>query len=76
MLTRSRKNREGCSRDGNRSSKDARTSSQSPNWTRNKIMEDKKKASVCGFRLWASWMITEHSFQINSLHPDHKCSRN
>ena len=30
----------------------------------------------CTFRLWASWMSTEKSFQIKSLHPDHKCTRN
>ncbi|PWA39335.1 hypothetical protein CTI12_AA572830 [Artemisia annua] len=30
----------------------------------------------CTFRLWASWMSTEKSFQIKTLYPDHKCSRN
>ena len=31
---------------------------------------------ACKFRLWATWMSTEHSFQIKSLIPDHQCSRN
>ncbi|GJV11295.1 hypothetical protein Tco_1352836 [Tanacetum coccineum] len=39
-------------------------------------MDAKKSTSVCGFRPWASWMHNEHSFQIKSLHDDHKCSRN
>ena len=30
----------------------------------------------CTFRLWATWMSTEHSFQIKSLIPTHQCSRN
>ena len=30
----------------------------------------------CPFRLWATWMSEEHSFQIKSLKPDHQCSRN
>nr|GEW47251.1 zinc finger, CCHC-type [Tanacetum cinerariifolium] len=34
------------------------------------------KSDVCGFRLRASWMHNEHSFQIKSLHDDHKCFRN
>lgn len=42
----------------------------------------KKKTPVksnkkgCTFRLWASWMSTERTFQIKSLIPTHKCSRN
>ncbi|KAL4586919.1 hypothetical protein LXL04_011567 [Taraxacum kok-saghyz] len=31
---------------------------------------------ACKFRLWATWMSIEHSFQIKSLIPDHQCSRN
>nr|KAJ0215458.1 hypothetical protein LSAT_V11C300133140 [Lactuca sativa] len=30
----------------------------------------------CTFRLWASWMSYESSFQIKSLKPVHKCARN
>ena len=30
----------------------------------------------CPFRLWATWMSTENSFQIKSLKPDHQCARN
>ncbi|CAI9265825.1 unnamed protein product [Lactuca saligna] len=30
----------------------------------------------CSFRLWASWMSDEASFQIKSLKPVHKCVRN
>ncbi|GKG04375.1 hypothetical protein Tco_0314762, partial [Tanacetum coccineum] len=30
----------------------------------------------CGFRLWASWMSTENSFQSKSLKAEHKCARN
>ena len=30
----------------------------------------------CTFRLWASWMSDEASFQIKSLKPVHKCARN
>ncbi|KAL4591179.1 hypothetical protein LXL04_004130 [Taraxacum kok-saghyz] len=30
----------------------------------------------CPFRLWATWMSSEHSFQIKSLKPDHQCARN
>lgn len=30
----------------------------------------------CSFRLWASWMGDEHSFQIKSLKSDHTCARN
>nr|KAJ0222911.1 hypothetical protein LSAT_V11C200061390 [Lactuca sativa] len=30
----------------------------------------------CTFRLWASWMSEEHSFQIKSLIIEHNCARN
>nr|KAJ0193886.1 hypothetical protein LSAT_V11C800401480 [Lactuca sativa] len=30
----------------------------------------------CTFRLWASWMSEEHSFQIKSLINEHNCARN
>ncbi|CAI9295709.1 unnamed protein product [Lactuca saligna] len=30
----------------------------------------------CIFRLWASWMSEEHSFQIKSLIINHNCARN
>ena len=30
----------------------------------------------CKFRLWASWMSEENSFQIKSLIDDHNCARN
>ncbi|GJS71633.1 hypothetical protein Tco_0704474 [Tanacetum coccineum] len=49
--------------------------SESPKWTKSKVKIDRKKP-VCGFRLYASWMSTEHSFQIKSLKPEHNCSRN
>ena len=35
-----------------------------------------KSGNCCPFRLYATWMSNEHSFQIKSLIPDHKCSRN
>ncbi|CAI9259249.1 unnamed protein product [Lactuca saligna] len=31
---------------------------------------------ACTFRLWASWMSDEESFQIKSLKSDHNCARN
>nr|KAJ0213759.1 hypothetical protein LSAT_V11C400190290 [Lactuca sativa] len=31
---------------------------------------------ACTFRLWASWMSDEESFQIKSLKADHNCARN
>nr|KAJ0212403.1 hypothetical protein LSAT_V11C400158890 [Lactuca sativa] len=31
---------------------------------------------TCTFRLWASWMSDEESFQIKSLKVDHNCARN
>ncbi|GJZ81466.1 hypothetical protein Tco_0646460 [Tanacetum coccineum] len=76
---------EGCSNVGEGSSKSQpskspqtspKTPQTSPKWTKKKIMDAKKSIPVCGFRLWASWMHNEHSFQIKSLHDDHKCSRN
>ncbi|GKA38973.1 hypothetical protein Tco_0731524 [Tanacetum coccineum] len=73
---------EGCSKsvggsinDGEGCSKDV-GGSASPRWTRKKITEAKKMLPSCSFRLWASWMSTENSFQIKSLHLQHKCSRN
>ncbi|CAI9281649.1 unnamed protein product [Lactuca saligna] len=36
--------------------------------------KDSKNPS-CPFRLWASWMSSERSFQIKSLVDDHNCSR-
>ncbi|GJX40968.1 calcium/proton exchanger [Tanacetum coccineum] len=61
-------------------SKSPQTSPKTPQtsrkYTKKKIMDAKKSILVCGFRLWASWMHNEHSFQIKSLHDDHKCSRN
>ncbi|GJW40778.1 hypothetical protein Tco_0066623 [Tanacetum coccineum] len=47
-------------------------------WAKKKE-EEKKKVSTqedCKFRLWASWMSTEKSFQIKTLYPDHNCCRN
>ncbi|KAI3701118.1 hypothetical protein L2E82_45763 [Cichorium intybus] len=35
----------------------------------------KNKEPSCPFRLWASWMGKERSFQIKSLNDDHNCSR-
>ncbi|GJV36620.1 calcium/proton exchanger [Tanacetum coccineum] len=67
---------EGCSKHGEGTIKDAEKSPQSPKWIKSKIISDKKQGPVCGFRLWASWMTTEQSFQIKSLHPEHKCSKN
>ncbi|GKC64614.1 hypothetical protein Tco_1097212 [Tanacetum coccineum] len=49
--------------------------SESPNLANSNTKDDRKKP-VCGFRLYASWMSTEHSFQIKSLKPEHNCSRN
>ncbi|GJX80913.1 hypothetical protein Tco_0329062 [Tanacetum coccineum] len=48
--------------------------SQSPKWTKKQILESKKV--VCPFRMYASWMSNEHSFQIKSLISEHKCCRN
>ena len=76
IMTRSKsKLGEGCSTDGEGqreheyaksqspiSNKRSPKSPESPKWTRKKVFEDRKKRAVCGFRLWASWMSTEHSF--------------
>lgn len=35
----------------------------------------KGKEPKCPFRLWASWVKDEKTFQIKTLIPDHKCSR-
>nr|KAJ0220123.1 hypothetical protein LSAT_V11C200099760 [Lactuca sativa] len=35
----------------------------------------KGKRPQCPFRLWASWMKDEQTFQIKSLREDHSCSR-
>ncbi|GKC07159.1 hypothetical protein Tco_0998769 [Tanacetum coccineum] len=43
-------------------------------WTRMRVQEHKGKS--CPFRLWATWMSSEKSFQIKSLYPDHRCTRN
>ncbi|GJX05334.1 calcium/proton exchanger [Tanacetum coccineum] len=48
--------------------------SQSTKWTKKKIQDSKKV--VCPFRLYASWMSNEHSFQIKSLISEHKCCKN
>lgn len=43
-------------------------------WTRMRVKEH--KGVQCPFRLWASWMSSERSFQIKTLYSDHRCSRN
>ncbi|GJT28884.1 hypothetical protein Tco_0909159 [Tanacetum coccineum] len=43
-------------------------------WTRMRVQEHKCK--LCPFRIWATWMSSEKSFQIKSLYPDHRCTRN
>ncbi|GJY56750.1 hypothetical protein Tco_0455865 [Tanacetum coccineum] len=43
-------------------------------WTKKKITDS--KTIPCPFRLYASWMSSEHCFQIKSLILDHKCCRN
>ncbi|GJS46749.1 hypothetical protein Tco_0596870 [Tanacetum coccineum] len=48
--------------------------SQSPKWTKKQIRDSKQV--VCPFRMYASWMSNEHSFQIKSLNSEHKCCRN
>jgi hypothetical protein len=35
----------------------------------------KKEPGKCPFRLYASWMFNEHSFQIKSFNSTHNCSR-
>ncbi|GJW93702.1 splicing factor [Tanacetum coccineum] len=65
---------EGTSKDGEGSS---RNSDVSPKWTKSKIASSRKSGQPqCGFRLWASWMGSENSFQIKSLKAEHKCARN
>ncbi|GKB80141.1 reverse transcriptase domain-containing protein, partial [Tanacetum coccineum] len=49
-------------------------SSPGKKWTKKATKEDKKP--YCPFRLYASWMSSENSFQIKSLISDHKFSRN
>ncbi|GKD35162.1 hypothetical protein Tco_1250671 [Tanacetum coccineum] len=44
--------------------------SQSPKWTKKQIRDSKQV--VCPFRMYASWMSNEHSFQIKSLNSKHK----
>ncbi|GJS16432.1 hypothetical protein Tco_0410904 [Tanacetum coccineum] len=74
VKTRSCKVGEGTSKDGEGSS---RNSDVSPKWTKSKIASSRKSGQPqCGFRLWASWMSTENSFQIKSLKAEHKCARN
>nr|GEW49221.1 splicing factor [Tanacetum cinerariifolium] len=74
VKTRSCKVGEGISKDGEGSSKN---SDVSPKWTKSKIASSRKSGQpICGFRLWASWMSTENSFQIKPLKAEHKCARN
>nr|GEX99853.1 zinc finger, CCHC-type [Tanacetum cinerariifolium] len=42
-------------------------------WRKKKLEEKEnlKNAVDCPFRLWASWMSTEKSFQIKTIYPDH-----
>ena len=55
-------------------SSQGRSSCQSPKRKKKNI--SKGNYVPCTFRLYASWMSNEHSFQIKSLIQDHKCSRN
>ncbi|GJZ68794.1 hypothetical protein Tco_0632344 [Tanacetum coccineum] len=56
---------EGTRKDGEGSS---RNSDVSPKWTKAKIASARKIGQpLCGFRLWASLIGTENSFQIKSL---------
>lgn len=87
---RKKKNGEGSSKDGEGcstvvvgSSKDGEGSSKSANKVtkkgrikRKSVRAVEKDKNVCGFRLFASWMSTEMYFQIKSLKPKHRCSRN
>ncbi|PWA64249.1 hypothetical protein CTI12_AA346450 [Artemisia annua] len=87
---RKKKDGEGCSKDGEGGSKVVQAcsnagegSSKSPvkepkkgRIKRKDVKSVDKKENVCGFRLFASWMSTENSFQIKSLKSKHKCSRN
>ena len=80
---RVRKRGEGCSTDVEGTSSpvvNPNTNSPKPPETprakRKRLRDDNNKLPICGFRLWASWMSTEHSFQTKTLKPDHNCSRN
>ncbi|GJT32521.1 hypothetical protein Tco_0922940 [Tanacetum coccineum] len=77
----------GTSRDGEGSSRQCETplasgkvkeKTVSPKWTKSKISANKlaKDKPICEFRLWASWMGSENSFQIKSLKAEHRCARN
>ena len=57
--------------------------SKSPKKSKKKVVNDSgegtsksPKKVACPFRLWATWMTSERSFQIKSLIPTHKCCRN
>ncbi|GKA19588.1 calcium/proton exchanger [Tanacetum coccineum] len=57
---------------GNR---EARASPKKPmKWTRMRVLEH--KGHHCPFRLWASWMSSERTFQIKTLYSNHRCTRN
>nr|GEU83223.1 zinc finger, PMZ-type [Tanacetum cinerariifolium] len=47
-------------------------------WDKKKKYEKKmvSKQDNYPFKLWASWMSIERSFQIKTLYPDHKCCKN
>ncbi|GKD80526.1 hypothetical protein Tco_1347365, partial [Tanacetum coccineum] len=47
-----------------------RVSASKIKWTRMRVQEHKGKS--CPFRVWATWMSSEKSFQIKSLYPDHR----
>ena len=66
----------GSSKDGEGSSKSANKVSKKGRLKRKSVRAVEKDKNVCGFRLFASWMSTEMSFQIKSLKPKHRCSRN
>ncbi|PWA51416.1 Chloramphenicol acetyltransferase-like domain-containing protein [Artemisia annua] len=67
---------EGTSKDGEGSSKSSAKVPKKGRIKRKAVKSSDKEKDVCGFRLFASWMSTENSFQIKSLKPKHKCSRN
>ncbi|GJX08566.1 hypothetical protein Tco_0196498 [Tanacetum coccineum] len=57
---------------GNR---EAKASLKKPmKWTRMMVLEH--KGHHYPFRLWASWMSSERSFQIKTLYSNHMCTRN
>ncbi|PWA80923.1 calcium/proton exchanger [Artemisia annua] len=66
----------GCSNDGESTSKSPNKVSKKGRVKRKSVRAVDKDKNVCGFRLFASWMSTEMSFQIKSLKPKHRCSRN